>query len=41
MFQHVDGDTYTGEWQFDKANGKGIYVHQNGATYDGEWLNDM
>jgi hypothetical protein len=31
----VDGDIFEGEWEFDKANGYGVYVHVNGAKYDG------
>ena len=26
-----------GEWNDDKANGFGIYIHVNGAKYDGYW----
>jgi len=31
----VDGDVFEGEWEFDKANGYGTYVHVNGAKYEG------
>lgn len=30
-----------GEWEDDKANGYGFYVHVNGAKYDGYWKNDL
>ena len=30
-----------GEWNDDKANGFGIYIHVNGAKYDGYWQNDL
>jgi len=32
---------YEGEWQEDKANGYGVYVHVNGAKYEGYWKNDL
>jgi hypothetical protein len=27
---------YEGDWEEDKANGKGVYVHVNGAKYQGD-----
>jgi hypothetical protein len=30
-----------GEWQDDKANGYGVYIHVNGAKYDGHWKGDL
>ena len=36
MLMHADGDIYEGDWEFDKAHGKGVYTHANGAKYEGE-----
>ncbi len=27
---------YEGDWEDDKANGKGMYIHVNGAKYQGD-----
>ena len=32
-FYHADGDVYEGEWQNDRANGNGVYIHKNGARH--------
>ena len=32
---HSDGDVYEGEWNNDKAEGKGTYYHSDGAKYIG------
>jgi len=37
----VDGDIFEGEWQGDKANGYGTYIHVNGARYEGLWKDDL
>ena len=29
-----------GNWENDKANGYGIYIHANGSKYEGEWRDD-
>ena len=29
-----------GNWENDKANGYGVYVHANGSKYEGDWRND-
>jgi len=31
---------YEGDWEDDKANGKGIYHHKNGAVFEGYWKKD-
>ena len=28
---HADGDVYEGDLSYDKAHGKGIYIHRDGA----------
>ena len=33
-FWHADGDEYDGDWEDDKANGFGVYVHVDGAKYE-------
>lgn len=30
-----------GEWEDDKANGYGVYLHSNGAKYKGYWKDDL
>ena len=35
-----DGDIYRGDWEDDKANGEGTYIHANGTIYIGRWQND-
>lgn len=30
-----------GEWEDDKANGYGVYLHSNGAKYNGYWKDDL
>ena len=40
VFNHSNGDIYTGQFINDQANGKGNYVHKNGQKYDGQWKND-
>ena len=32
------GESYTGEWRDNKANGKGEHVWSTGDRYIGEWL---
>ena len=32
---------YEGNWENDKANGKGVYHHYNGAKYSGDWKDDF
>ena len=32
---HCDGDTYSGSWISDRANGIGEYKHPNGTIYKG------
>lgn len=32
--------TSVGDWQNDKANGYGVYMHANGSKYEGEWKDD-
>lgn len=29
-----------GNWEQDKANGYGVYVHANGSKYEGDWKDD-
>ncbi len=29
-----------GNWENDKANGYGVYIHANGSKYEGEWKDD-
>jgi hypothetical protein len=29
-----------GNWEQDKANGYGVYVHANGSRYEGDWIED-
>lgn len=36
-----DGSKYTGNWKYDKANGKGRLVHCDGDVYSGDWKDDM
>jgi hypothetical protein len=37
----ANGDVYMGEWQNDKATGRGsFYDASQGVRYKGEWLND-
>ena len=33
----TDGARYDGEWNNDKAQGKGRFVHADGDVYEGEW----
>ena len=41
IFYHVDGDVFSGQWEFDKANGFGTYYNVNGSQYKGYWLDDL
>jgi hypothetical protein len=34
-----DGSIYEGEWENDKANGRGRLIHANGDVYEGRWEN--
>merc|ERR1711904_408203 len=36
-----NSDVYHGEWRYNKANGKGIFVDNQGSTYNGEWVDDQ
>ena len=36
-----NGDRYEGEWDNDKANGKGKFWHADGDYYEGEWKDDL
>lgn len=38
--QWENGSKYTGEWENDKANGKGRLEHQNGDFYEGDWVDN-
>jgi hypothetical protein len=31
---------YIGNWENDKANGYGVYLHSNGSKYEGDWKDD-
>jgi len=35
-----DGGKYEGEWQMNKANGKGQFWHADGDIYEGNWKDD-
>lgn len=35
-----DGARYEGQWEFNKANGKGTFWHVHGDKYEGDWLDD-
>ena len=35
-----NGDTYVGEWNYGRMDGKGVYTFSNGDTYDGEFFLD-
>lgn len=35
-----NGDKYEGEWEHDKANGKGKFWHADGDFYEGFWKDD-
>jgi len=35
-----DGAKYEGEWQQNKANGRGKFWHADGDVYEGEWEQD-
>ncbi len=37
----MDGDVYEGNWENDRANGYGTYIHANGSKYLGFWKNDL
>ena len=37
---HPTGDMYEGEWQLDKANGRGVFTNFEGYRYEGDWLDD-
>jgi hypothetical protein len=32
--------TTIGNWENDKANGYGVYIHANGSKYEGDWRDD-
>jgi hypothetical protein len=36
----ANGEYYVGEFQYDKANGKGTFKDIVGGMYDGEWKDD-
>ncbi len=36
----VDGASYIGNWSYNKACGKGQFIHAEGDLYDGEWYMD-
>lgn len=36
----MDGSTYEGMWNNDKANGKGRLIHADGDVYVGDWVDD-
>ena len=35
-----DGAKYEGEWQNNKANGRGKFWHADGDIYEGDWQDD-
>jgi len=35
-----DGGKYEGEWQNNRANGKGQFWHADGDVYEGNWKDD-
>ena len=35
-----DNAKYEGEWQYNKANGRGKFWHADGDIYEGEWKDD-
>jgi hypothetical protein len=35
-----DGAKYEGNWENNKANGKGKFFHADGDIYTGEWKDD-
>ena len=37
VMEFADGGLYEGEWQQNKANGKGKFWHADGDVYEGEW----
>ena len=41
VFNHPNGDKYTGSFYQDRANGFGTYIYENGQIYEGYWKNDL
>lgn len=39
-FNYENGDSYSGEWEFDGISGKGCYQWSNGDIFIGSWLSD-
>ena len=39
-FTHIDGDVFIGEWEDNKANGYGTYLHVNFTKYEGQCKNE-
>ena len=37
----TDGGLYQGEFEVNKAHGKGVYAYVNGSKYEGEWEDDL
>lgn len=37
---YSNGDTFSGEWKNDRANGQGVLVYANGNRYEGNWKDD-
>lgn len=35
-----DGARYVGNWEGNKANGQGKFMHADGDVYEGCWLDD-
>jgi hypothetical protein len=41
-FTYPNGDTYTGDMQAGKRQGRGTYIeHSTGNTYEGDWKADV
>jgi hypothetical protein len=41
MLVHENKDYYIGDWQKNKAEGKGSFYHFQGMVYTGEWSDDL
>ena len=37
----ANGDTYEGEWQDNRMQGKGVYKFSSGALYKGDFYNNQ